>query len=144
MLDQQVAQSMDTLDIDNETPPFDHPWQAGAFGLIVQLHKSGHFTWPEWVEVFSAEIQAHPAQPGETTNDAYYRQWLAALEQVVNAEGFVSSEDIAARAEEWRVAYLNTPHGEAVHLANASCPPSSAHGHTHALRQPIAVVPAHH
>ncbi len=68
---------------------FDRPWQAQAFALTVQLHKAGKFSWSEWVGVFSKEIKAAPALPDESANEAYYRQWLAALEKMVASRGLV-------------------------------------------------------
>lgn len=142
MLSQPPALENGLLDIDNETPAFDYPWQADAFGLTVQLYRNGRFTWAQWVEVFSAEIKASPVQPGETPNDAYYRQWLTALETIVRSSGLVSVAEIAERAEDWRKAYLNTPHGEPVLLMNALCPPPHHHSHAETPRGPVKVVPA--
>lgn len=119
---------------------FDHPWQAHAFSLTVQLYKDGRFTWDEWVRIFSAEIEAAPALPGESVNDAYYRQWVKALEVLITQLGIAPQDQLAARAEEWRRAYLNTPHGQPILLANALCVPAGTHHHHHApLRAPIAV-----
>lgn len=70
-----------SLPQDDEGPLFDKPWQARAFSLIVHLHRAGLFPWKEWVRTFSDEIKSSPALPGESTNDAYYRQWEAALEK---------------------------------------------------------------
>jgi len=54
------------LPLDDEGPVFDKPWQAQAFSLLVHLHQAGVFPWKDWVQVFSEEIKAAPAQPGET------------------------------------------------------------------------------
>lgn len=105
---------------------FAEPWQAEAFACAIQLSRQGLYTWPEWVEVFSAEIKAHPQQAGETSNSAYYRQWLAALERLLRLKGVTSETEIDRRAENWRRAYLNTPHGLAVQLHHAWDPPASA------------------
>ena len=72
-------------------PGFAEPWMAQAFACAIQLSRRGLFTWSEWVEVFSAEIKSHPAQPGEASNAAYYRQWLAALETIVGLKGAAST-----------------------------------------------------
>lgn len=138
---------------DEDGPVFDRPWQAQAFALTVELHKSGLFTWPEWVEVFSTEIKASPVLPDESVNDAYYRQWMCALEKMVASHKLVEVTDLHVRTQEWRQAYLNTPHGQPILLINASCPPKQAHGRHHdhdhhhddhdhhhaATREPIAV-----
>ncbi|NSZ19919.1 nitrile hydratase accessory protein [Agrobacterium vitis] len=150
-----VLTDMVQLPRDDAGPVFDRPWQAQAFALTVELYKSDLFTWPEWVEVFSEEIKAFPILPGESVNDAYYRQWMSALEKMVASRKLVEETDLLARTQEWRQAYLNTPHGQPILLVNASCPPRHAHddhddehhhdgGHHHhhhhaAKRSPIAV-----
>lgn len=122
-------------------PAFDHPWQAQAFSLTVHLHKKGLFSWADWVRIFSDEIKASPALHGESVNDTYYRQWLAAMEKLVAVLGLTVSDDISRRTDEWRQAYLNTPHGQPVALVHATCPPAHVHLHT-PRRAPVMVSPA--
>lgn len=124
---------------DADGPVFEQPWQAQAFSLVVCLHKSGLFPWKEWVRIFSDEIKASPARPGEGVNDAYYRQWLAATEQLIASFGLADGDAISQRAEEWRLAYLNTPHGQPVALSHATCPPPHSHHDHVALRRPVTV-----
>ena len=79
-------------------PPFGEPWMAQAFACAVHLSRQGLFIWNEWVDVFSAEIKAHPQQPDEAANAAYYRQWLAALETIVGLKGAASAtKSLSAR-----------------------------------------------
>jgi nitrile hydratase accessory protein len=143
-----------------EGSAFAEPWQAEAFACTLQLSRQGLFPWAEWVEVFSAEIKTHPARPGESDNAAYYRQWLAALETLLVRKGVASAEEIAARQEAWRQAYLHTPHGQPVELAHAAKPSAATdhqhddhdhphdhdhHGHDHrghAAPKPVAISPA--
>lgn len=137
------------------TAGFTEPWQAQAFACAIQLSRQGLFPWTEWVEVFSAEIKVHPQQPGEGSNAAYFRQWLAALETIVARKGAASPAEIDRRQKAWRQAYLNTPHGESVELANALGARAGAghdhraHHHHHAddghdgcAPKPVAVSPA--
>jgi nitrile hydratase accessory protein len=113
-------------------PAFAEPWMAHVFACAVQLSRQGLFPWSEWVEVFSTEIVARPAQPGETSNAAYYRQWLAALETIVGLKGAASTAEITERQQTWRQAYLNTPHGQPVELRHAAmAPTAAAHDHHH-------------
>jgi nitrile hydratase accessory protein len=115
-----------------DNPGFAEPWQAQAFGCAIALSRQGVFTWSEWVQVFSAEIKANPATLGESANAAYFRQWLAALETIVTDKGASAPAEIAIRQEEWRKAYLNTPHGQPVELDNASHPmPAGGQAHHH-------------
>lgn len=126
---------------DEESAPFEHPWQAQAFSLIVYLHQAGLFSWKTWVDVFSKEIKASPMQAEESINDAYYRQWVSATENMLLSLELTGKEDIIRRTNEWRQAYLNTPHGMPVVLTSATCAP--AHNHHHpARRSPIAISPA--
>jgi nitrile hydratase accessory protein len=120
---------------------FDAPWQAQAFALVAQLSKTGHFGWDEWVRMFSQEIARSPSRAGESENDTYYRQWLDALEQIVVEKGLLAPGDAQERASAWSAAYANTPHGQPVDLAHATCPPA----HTHRMnprRVPITISPA--
>jgi nitrile hydratase accessory protein len=126
---------------DEDGPVFDQPWQAQAFSIALQLHKAGVFSWPQWVQVLSDEIRAAPAQAGEPANDAYWRQWMAALERITASSGLVGPEDLEERSEAWRRAYINTPHGQAVSLSHADCPPEDHHHHQPAS-MPIFVSPA--
>ena len=135
---------------------FAEPWQAEAFACTLQLSRQGLFSWAEWVAVFSAEIKAAPVRTGESHNEAYYRQWLTALERIAGQKGAATPAEIDTRQEAWRQAYLNTPHGAPVELANAAKPPAEAghhhhhhhgddhdHGHhDHAAPKPVAVSPA--
>ncbi|MGH8227232.1 MAG: nitrile hydratase accessory protein [Steroidobacteraceae bacterium] len=126
--------------------PFAAPWQAEAFACAVELSRKGLYAWTEWVEVFSAEIAARPAQPDESDGDAYYRQWLAALETLVRRKGATSAAELDARRERWREAYLRTPHGQPVELsrvANGASPAAAAAREPHCHHEtPVAVSPA--
>ena len=46
----------------------------------------------------------------------YYRHWLNALERLCAAKGLAPQGDVLQRTEEWRRAYLDTPHGKPVEL----------------------------
>lgn len=124
---------------DLDGPIFDKPWQAQAFSLIVNLNKARLFEWKDWVEAFSTEIKADPALSDESVNDAYYRQWVAAMEKMVASLGLVADGDISLRAQEWHKAYLNTPHGQPVSLIHATCPPARDPRRAAAKRSPVAV-----
>ena len=107
---------------------FDAPWQAQAFALVVRLSETGYFSWNEWVCVFSQEVARSPSRAGESENDTYYRQWLDALERIAVEKGLLAPGDAQERASAWRAAYVNTPHGQPVELAHATCPPAHTHG----------------
>ena len=114
---------------DSGAPAFREPWQAKAFAMVVLLHRQGRFEWDKWVRVLGEEIAAAPQQPGEDPDDAYHRQFLAALERIVAALGIANPDDQRRRKEDWRRAYLNTPHGRAVELAAARPAPGIMDDH---------------
>jgi nitrile hydratase accessory protein len=146
----------DRVQIDEHALVFAEPWQAQAFAMTMQLSRKGAFTWGDWVAVFSAEIRANPEQPGEDSVDAYYRQWLTALETILTTRGLSTQEEIAGMETRWRAAYVNTPHGLPIALENASLDCGADHDHDDhddddddhhhhhvtAMRSPVAVSPA--
>lgn len=97
-------------------PVFAAPWEASAFALAVRLSGEGHFTWDEWAATLSEEIRAAQREGDPDLGDTYYRHWLRALERLCRERGLVSEPEASARKETWRRAYLNTPHGQPVHL----------------------------
>lgn len=102
---------------DSEGPVFGAPWQAQAFAMTVALHERGLFTWPEWAQALASRIASAPAAAGENEGDAYYRQWLAALEDLVAAKGAASTGELQAHQQAWDRAADRTPHGQPVELA---------------------------
>ena len=91
--------------------------------MAVRLSAEGHFTWPEWVQYLSTEIAADKDKVSDNNLETYYNQWLAALEKLVTDKGLASRGEMTGRKEEWRRAYLNTPHGEAIELSTAERKP---------------------
>jgi nitrile hydratase accessory protein len=104
---------------DKEGPVFKEPWEAQAFALAVRLSEGGYFTWSEWVEVFSREIKSAQGRGDPDLGDTYYHHWLNALERICAEKGLVGNVDMDRRRDEWRRAYLNTPHGKPIELAAA-------------------------
>lgn len=77
---------------------FAEPWEAKAFAIIVQMSGAGHFTWAEWVDCFSGEVNAATAaEAAGRPAPTYYEQWLAAAEKLLIAKGVTSSEQLLAK-----------------------------------------------
>ena len=110
---------------------FDEPWQAEAFATAVQLSRAGLFTWTEWVSTFSSVIAAQPATDGEDIGSAYYRQWMCALEKMIESSLCISDDVVSERQALWHAAYLSTPHGQPVALANVKHKKQVDALHTH-------------
>lgn len=104
------------LPADGIGPVFGAPWQAQAFALTLALHERSLFTWPEWAQLLATCIAAAPAQPAEDAGDAYYRQWLAALEQMVARIGASTAPELARYRAAWDHAADRTPHGQPIEL----------------------------
>ena len=92
-------------------------WEAHAFAMAVRLSEAGIFTWAEWAEALGAEITAARERGDPDLGDSYYRHWLKALEVLVTGKGLVAPADMIERTDEWRRAYLATPHGQPIELA---------------------------
>ena len=137
----------------DDVPGFGQPWHAEAFGTSLALSQAGLFSWAEWVETFSREIRTNPQRAGEDSEAAYYRQWLTALETVLEKRATLTSDEIAETAEHWRRSYLNTPHGQPIAFSREwQDSPEHDHHHPHdpghhhpshagGVRQPVAISP---
>lgn len=97
-------------------PVFDESWQAQVMALAFALMERGVFTNVRWSEALGTELQAASARHEPDNPTTYYRCVQAALEILLAGDGQVSQQDLAARTEAWRSAYLNTPHGQPVNL----------------------------
>lgn len=105
------------LPAEHEGPVFEEPWQAIAFALAVHLSERGTIPWREWSAALGREIHATAGDPAQAAG--YFQHWLDALERICADKGLVDPADMRMRQEEWRRAYLHTPHGEPVALAAA-------------------------
>ena len=104
---------------DQEGPVFKEPWEAQAFALAMYLLKVGYFTWPEWADSLNQEIRAAQERGDPDLGDTYYQHWLNALERICAEKELVGRKDMSQRKQEWRRAYLNTPHGKPIELSSA-------------------------
>ena len=93
--------------------PFDAPWQAQAFAMVVTLHDTGLFTRPEWTAALSQALQA-----GEPGGADYYQCWLVALETLIDRKLGTTDAERTALARAWHRAAEATPHGHPILLEN--------------------------
>ena len=97
--------------------PFDAPWQAQVFALIVCLEEAGLFGWADWAVALGRGLAHVPQTPDPTeTNAQYYTACLRALERLLIAQGHTSPSAIEALTEAWQAAALATPHGTPITL----------------------------
>lgn len=96
-------------------PVFPAPWAARAFALAVALNGRGLFGWGEWSETLGPHVRRQTAADAADP-EAYWRAWLAALEDVLARRHLADADALAALREAWREAAARTPHGEPVEL----------------------------
>lgn len=111
--------SLGQIPRDDDGPVFNEPWQAQAFALAVRLSQEGHFTWEEWATTLSQEITHAQLAGDPDLGNTYYQHWVNALERLCGEKGLASASAVDTRKEEWRRAYLNTPHGKPIDLSAA-------------------------
>jgi nitrile hydratase accessory protein len=96
------------LDVDGPAAPprsngelvFAEPWEGRAFGLAMALHGAGVFEWEDFRRQLMAAVAEAEREPDVEASFSYYTCWLTALERVLEGAGVVSTEQLAARAEE--------------------------------------------
>ena len=84
---------------DEGGPVFKAPWEALAFGLVVNLHQRGLFSWTEWADALAAVIREAGAAGDPDRGDTYYLHWVKALERIVIGRGLADPTLLAALAE---------------------------------------------
>ena len=97
-------------------PVFREPWEAQFFALTLSLYDQGVFTWNEWTEALSAEINRAQELGDPDTGETYYLHWLAALERIVAEKGVTDDATLGRYRNAWRRAADRTPHGQPIVL----------------------------
>ena len=81
----ETLNALPGIPMDGESPVFNEPWEARAFAMTLALHERGVFTWPQWAEALSRQIELAHAAGDADLGDTYYQHWLRALESLVSA-----------------------------------------------------------
>jgi len=99
-----------------DEPVFAEAWQARAFALALKLSERGHFTQNEWTMALARQLRlvADLGEPDDGSH--YYDHLVAALEALIIDKAMATRASLDSRKEEWRDAYLQTPHGQPVEL----------------------------
>ena len=98
-------------------PVFDAPWHAQVFALTVHLNEADHFAWADWADRFGATLARHGLEKELNGGEDYFAAWLETLEGYLAEIGMAAPADVADLRNAWEAAYLSTPHGAPVHLA---------------------------
>jgi len=100
-------------------PTFDEAWQAQSLAIADALVDPGMVTAMGWAEALGFELQS-AARAGAADNaDTYYLAVLGAVEKLLRQIEVIGRDELDARVEAWRQAYLSTPHGKPVELRAA-------------------------
>ena len=87
---------------------FDEPWHANLFALTVSLSKSGVFSWPEWVSIFSSNLAAKEIK--DNCSRDYFSVWLFSLEEVLLRKNQISKENLREVFKELVLAQNKSAH----------------------------------
>lgn len=101
-------------------PVFDEQWQAQVLGMADILVNSGVIAAEDWAKTLGAALERRNADGAQDSTEIYYQSVLDALQTLLLAEGQASAAEIDTREEQWRQAYLNTPHGQPVEIQTSS------------------------
>lgn len=81
-----------------EAPPFEAPWQAEIFALMVALRDRGLIEPREWAMALGEAVRAGAARGDAADAASYWRQWAEALETLLVAKNLAATVTIEARA----------------------------------------------
>jgi cobaltochelatase CobN len=77
---------------------FAEPWEGRAFGMAVALNESQRYPWEDFRQRLIAQIGAADTAGDESR---YYERWLAAFEQLLAEQDFVSRAELDERTFEF-------------------------------------------
>jgi len=97
-------------------PGFAEPWQAEAYSMVQALIESGRIAASKWPTAFGAALRNAGDRGDPDDSQTYYAALVEALLTLLVAEGSLNGDEIVQRIEDWRAAYLRTPHGKPVTL----------------------------
>ena len=69
---------------------FEEPWQGRVLSMAVHLSDCGEFAWDDFRARLIGEVSASP-------EDAYYVQFLRALEETLVQKGLLTAAEISAQ-----------------------------------------------
>lgn len=96
-------------------PVFSEPWAAEVFALTVQLHQNDVFSWSQWTEALSLQLN----KPGRCDlGTDYFDCWCDALCKLLVDHGILEARQIAEMQASWKRAAAATPHGRPILLEN--------------------------
>ena len=84
--------------------------------MVELLIADGKIEAEDWSQTLGAELDRRVTDTSLDTDAIYYGAFLSALQQILDKSQFALQAEVDRREQEWRNAYLNTPHGKPVAL----------------------------
>jgi len=107
------------VDTDGD-PVFDEAWQAQALAMADSLVKSGLFSPSDWSTALGQSLKESESRADVDSQKTYYCCVLKTLEKLIANHSGIDAKVIDSKREDWKQAYLRTPHGQPVTLDKKS------------------------
>lgn len=98
---------------------FDEPWQAEALAIADTLVQNGMFSAGSWSAALGEALRNAEADGARDDQQTYYQCVVTALEGLITQHSEIDRLAMNTRREDWEQAYLATPHGQPVKLADS-------------------------
>lgn len=84
--------------------------------MVELLIADGKIEAEDWSRTLGDELDRRMTDTALDTDAIYYSAFLSALERILDRSQFALQAEVDRREQDWRNAYLNTPHGKPVAL----------------------------
>lgn len=97
---------------------FSEQWHAQVIAVVELLVAEGNIDAEDWAQALGAELDRRASEGAADTDTTYYRAFLGALERILDENRVAVRAEVDRRENDWRDAYLSTPHGKPVILSD--------------------------
>ena len=106
------------LAVESDDIVFDEPWQAQVLAMADLLIQSNQISANDWSAALGSQLKSSQNIADGLISDKqnYYKAALAALTQLIDNQNIISEQQLQTREDDWKNAYLSTPHGMPVVL----------------------------
>lgn len=86
--------------------------------MVELLVTEGNIDREDWAQTLGAELDRRTSEGAADNDTTYYRAFLGALERILDKNRVAMRAEVDRREDDWRDAYLSTPHGKPVILSD--------------------------
>jgi nitrile hydratase accessory protein len=101
-------------------PVFDEAWQAQALAIADNLVKSRLFSANDWSDALGQSLKESVDRADVDSQQTYYLCVLKTLEKLIADHSGIDASLMVSKRQDWKQAYLRTPHGQPVSLNEKS------------------------